>query len=457
MKKVILFSAIFLAAFSATAQKYNDIKNLLILNQFEKAKTDFDKAITNAKFAGNAEAYILKTAIYAGLASGDAVKNTPDGAKFAAEAAAAFKKYREMEPSMELVKDPIYQNGPVNLYSTFYSTGYDDYANNKWQAGYEKLKNAVEMSDILLGLEVLKVPVDTNVLILAGITAEKSNNRDDAAKFYGRLADAKITGDGFESIYRYMVSYSIEKKDMPAFEKYKKLGAELFPDSEFFTYDKVDFAVGLAEGFENKKKALDEVLATDPTNYKANQIMGEIIYDTLNSDKDGAVLPANAEELEKTMVSSFKKSAAAKPDSEIPYLYIGDHFINKASKVNDARSAHVADMKSRTKPGTMASKEDVAKRDLLDAQYGQELEKAKEPYEKAATMFADRVKADNGLELRDKEQYKKAINYLSEIAMYKRIQSKGKPADVTKYTAEEKKWNDLYDTINAIPTLKKEK
>lgn len=29
------------------------------------------------------------------------------------------------------------------------------------------------MSDILLGLKVLTVPIDTNVLILAGITAEK--------------------------------------------------------------------------------------------------------------------------------------------------------------------------------------------------------------------------------------------------------------------------------------------
>jgi len=113
-------------------------------------------------------------------------------------------------------------------------------------------------------------------------------------------------------------------------------------------------------------------------------------------------------------------------------------------------------MKTRTKPGTMASKEDVAKRDLLDSQYGEELEKAKEPYEKATAMFAARVKENNGLEIRDKEQYKKAINYLSEIAMFKRIQSKGKPADITKYTAEEKKWNDLYDTINAIPTLKKD-
>ena len=92
----------------------------------------------------------------------------------------------------------------------------------------------------------------------------------------------------------------------------------------------------------------------------------------------------------------------------------------------------------------------------MDAQYGEELEKAKEPYEKAAAMYSARAKANNGLELRDKEQYKKSINYLSEIAMFKRIQAKGKTAEVTKYTAEEKKWNELYDTINAIPTLKKD-
>lgn len=41
---------------------------------------------------------------------------------------------------MKLVKDPVYQNGPVNLYSAFYSGGYEDYKAKSWQAGYEKLK-----------------------------------------------------------------------------------------------------------------------------------------------------------------------------------------------------------------------------------------------------------------------------------------------------------------------------
>jgi hypothetical protein len=119
---------------------------------------------------------------------------------------------------------------------------------------------------------------------------------------------------------------------MESFEKYKAMGAELYPKSEYFTFDKVDFAVGLVDGFDDKVKEVETVLAKDPENFKANQVLGEIIYDTLNSTREGAVLPSNAAELEIKMINAFKKSAAAKPNSEIPYLYMGDHFINKAVK-----------------------------------------------------------------------------------------------------------------------------
>ena len=59
---------------------------------------------------------------------------------------------------------------------------------------------------------------------------------------------------------------------MVNFEKYKAYGKELYPNSEFFTYDKVDFAVGLEEDFNKRVKALEETIAADPTNYKADAI-----------------------------------------------------------------------------------------------------------------------------------------------------------------------------------------
>ncbi len=442
-KHLFLLVTVSLSALALHAQNYAPIKNLLAINQYAKAKEDFDKSMNNEKFASKAEAYILKATIYGALSMADEHKGQPSGNQLAAEADAAFKKYREMDPSMALMTDLIYQNGPLNLYSSYYTSGYADYAAKKWQAGYDKLKNAVYYSDLLLQNKILGGPIDTNVLILAGVTAEQSGNKQDAAVYYGRLADNKVTGDGFESVYRFLVSYSFEKKDMAAFEKYKAIGAELYPKSDYFSYDKVDFAVGLADNFNDKLKAIEEVLAKDPDNYKANQVLGEVIYDTLNPRDEAAVPPDNAEELEKKMLDAFTRAATAKPDMELPFLYIGDHYINKAVKVNDARSAHVKDMQARTKPGTKASAEDIKKRDELDKKYGDAMEMAREPYEKAAKIFAARAELD----IRDKAQYKKAVSYLSDIFAYKKVQAKGKPADEAKYAAEVKKWNEVYDSI----------
>jgi hypothetical protein len=236
---------------------------------------------------------------------------------------------------------------------------------------------------------------------------------------------------------------------MEGFEKYKKIGKEVFPKSDYFDFDKVDFAVGLVNTFQEKLKAIDEVLATDPTNFKANQVLGEIIYDTLNPrDEEGVILPENYNELEKKMVDAFTRSSKVKPEYEIPLLYIGDHYINKASRVDEKRNKHAQDMKARTKPGTMASKEDVAKRDALDKEYWDTMDGAREPYLAAASIFADRV-TKGELEARDKQQYKKVTSYLSEIYGLKKVMAnKAKNlADKAKWEAEEKKWNDRYESI----------
>lgn len=448
MKRLFLVLTISLSAFIAKAQSIDAIKTQFTLQQFDKAKADVDKAFASGKITGKAEAHILKAAIYSTLAMSDANKGTPTGEQLNNDAAIAFSKYREMDPAMPLISDLVYQSAPINIYSSYYSSGYNDYADKKWQSGFEKLKKAVEYSDLLIANKLLNSALDTNVLILAGITAENSNNKDDAAKYYGRLADNKLKGDGFESVYRFLVSHSFAKKDMAGFEKYKALGEQLYPKSEFFKFDKVDFAVGLVETFTDKMKALEEVLATDPNNFKANQIMGELYYDTLNSTAEKAVLPPNAAEWEAKMVAAFNKAAAAKPDLEMPYLYMGDHFINKAAKVGETRDAHAKEMKAKAKPGVKPSAEDVAKRDALEKQYGDAMEAAREPYEKAAGILAAKPHDGNkGHEMRDKQQYKKAISYLANIAEYKRSMAKPNSPEFTKWAAEAKKWNDIYEGI----------
>lgn len=449
MKRFYLVLTISLSTLLAGAQSLDVIKNEFTLQMYDKAKADVDKAFSAGSITRKAEAHILKAAIYSSLAMSDANRGTPAGDQLTNDAVIAFNKYKEMDPSMGLVTDPLYQAGPINIYTSFYSSGYNDYAERKWQAGFEKLKKAVEFSDLLISKKLLPSSLDTNVLILAGITAENSGNKDDAAKYYTRLADNKMKGDGFESVYRFLVGYYFAKKDMASFEKYKSLGAELYPKSEFFKFDKVDFAVGLVENFADKIKALEEVLATDPNNYKANQIMGELYYDTLNTDA-APKLPTAAE-WENKMVVAFTKAAAAKPGSEISYLYIGDHFINKAAKIGEERDAQIKMMKAELagKPGAKNKPEDITKRDMLEKQYGDALEAARDPYEKAAAILTSKSHDGDskGQEMRDKQNFKKAASYLIDIYSYKMVKAKPNSPEFIKWEAEEKKWNNIYDGI----------
>lgn len=444
MKKLILLSVLFSMGLMASAQSYEQIRNMAAIQQYQKAKEDLDKAWSNSKFTSKPEAYILKVFVYGSMAMDPKLKGSEQAIKLLTDADEAFIKYKQMEPALTMVTDNIYQSGPINVYSAYYTFGYDDYVAKKWESAFTNLKKAVDYSDLLINKNLLTVPIDTNVLILAGITAENSNHRDDAAKFYSRLAEKKITGDGFESVYRFLVSYYFGKKDIANFEKFKAIGTELYPTSEFFTFDKVDFAVGLETNFFDKLKSVEEVLATDPNSFKGNEVMGEIIYDTLNP-KDETVKPMpNADELEKKMVAAFTKAAAAKADYENPYLYMGDHFINKAVKVDEERTAFAAEMKTRTKPGTPNSKEDIAKRDALDKKYGDALELARDPYEKVAAIFAAR----QTLSAREKQQYKKAVSYLADIYAFKKVMAtRAKSPDAAKYEAEEKKWNAKWETI----------
>ncbi|MFN5345208.1 MAG: hypothetical protein ACK5BU_07345, partial [Bacteroidota bacterium] len=274
MKKSLLLIIAFAISFAGWAQNYDPVKTLVMLNQLDKAKADLDKAFTNAKYTSKPEAFILKTAIYASVSMMDGKKDTPAAAQLVEEADAAFTKYRELDPALSLINEPIYQNGIIMLYSNYYTFGYSDYNNKSYDKALEKLKKAIQYSDLLIKQKVLTSTLDTNVLILAAITAETGGYKDEAAAYYTKLADAKVGGEGYEGVYRYLVTYNFGKKNMEGFEKYKNLGKEVFPKSDYFDFDKVDFAVGLVNTFAEKLKAIDEVLASDPTNFKANQVLG---------------------------------------------------------------------------------------------------------------------------------------------------------------------------------------
>src|SRR5689334_4646364 len=120
MKKIPLLLTMLALTVFAHAQ-YDEIKNAILLNKIKDAKESLDKKWSNAKFVSKPEAYILKATIYGTLAADSANQATPQGAQYQAEAESAFKKYVEMEPSLELMKDPVYRNGPISIYTYLFN------------------------------------------------------------------------------------------------------------------------------------------------------------------------------------------------------------------------------------------------------------------------------------------------------------------------------------------------
>lgn len=445
MKRSILVLLVVLTTtLSGITQSLESIKTYVMLNQMDKAKTEFDKAAANPKFMVKSEAFLLKTAIYAAISMTDQNRNTPTGIALGAEADAAFEKYKSLEPDMKKMgEETYYQNGPINIYSNYYNQGLTDYNEKKWTDAIPKLKKAISYSDLLIGKSILSFPLDTNLLILTGVVAERAKDGETAGMAYTRLINARVPGADFEGVYQYMVRYHFVAKDFVNFEKVKKIGAELYPESEFFKLDKLDFAVGLVDDFNDKLKALDETIAAEPDNYKAHELRWSLLYDTLNNLLEGAPVPANIKQWEADLVASLKKCAQLNPDDVKNPLFLGSFYVLKKEEANQARVKFAEELQKRTKPGTKASPADIAKRDQLDKEYHQALEMILEPYLQAAKLYA----AKSNLDAREKQQYKNIAGYLAEIYESKKKRAAKDPAAAAKWAAEEKKWNEVYESI----------
>jgi hypothetical protein len=440
MKKVILLVTI--AAFSTTgafAQKYDDIKGLLALGQIAKAKESYDKNSTNEKFFTKPEGYIIKAALFASLAV-DSSK-AAEAEKNRAEADAALAKYKEMEPDMKLLEEPTYKNTPFNLYAAYFNAGIADINNKAYEPAYDKFKKTVDYSELLIAKKILNKQMDTAAIYYAGLLAENTKHPEEAQKYYTRLADAKIkeySGSSYESVYQGLVRYYAGKNDNANFEKYKALGKELYPQSEFFTYSMLDFAVGGSSDFNERLASLEKHVAANPEDYKANITLAEIIYDTLDSRKANAVLPGNAEELETKMLAALNKASSLKPGEMQPYLLLGDHYLLKSEKFRDGVVTAETNV---TKKGAKATAEDKQK--LADAKkaYSANYDLAKTNYEKAAELFAKIPNLDAG----QKRSYRAIAGNLAEYYSYKIEEAKG--ADRDKYVALEKKWDDIFSKL----------
>jgi hypothetical protein len=452
MKKVILsFVTIACSMSFALAQNYDDIKDMLLIRNFKKAKEMLDKSWSNAKFVSKPEAYIMRATIYTNLAL-DSSLSSSQAAQFNSEAVQAYNAYKEQDPTQALVKEPAYGNTPALVFNSLLNRGIKEVQSKNWDSAVGWFKQSAVVSEYLIKEKQIAWSFDTLSNFYGGISAQNSGKLAEAQNFYAKVAEKKITGPDYVNMYHFLVYNSFKNNDTTSFRTYKALGLELFPNDEFFKADESEFIVSVEDPKE-KFKLIEQKLAADPNNYTLQSVYAETIFDQLNPKDTNTALPANYDELEAKMIAAFTKATELKPESGLAMSNLGNHYINKAGRIGRQldsvraviRQKNTSAKPAATKPGAKPAPvktdpADAAARDELTKKYDDASDKAMEYYQKAVDIYG-KVPAPTSLE---KQQYRNAVSYLIDLSGEKKNKSKGTPALYDKWEKEEKKWSDLY-------------
>jgi hypothetical protein len=390
--KRMLFSLLMTVICSGLfAQSVDKAKDLLKANNLAGAKDEIDKALLVDKNQKSAEAWYTKVKIYNAIAADPTLKSQYPEALV--QSLDALKKYVQYDDKKSaLLATDGYK--PVNeIYQGLFTLGAANYNAQKWNDAYVDFSNAILAINFMYKQGWIKQSMDTTSLLYAGISAEKSDKRDDALIYYKTIADSGITkigGNDMAEIYKWLSDYYTRKGDKANAAKYIALGKSKYPndifydelqldvlrksgpkDSLFAKYEEINkthpdssiyfFNYGLelyqyatdtstgkrvANSDELIKKAQEKLQASlklNPNYPQASLVMGQILY---NEGVEFQVLGkpkgnTNASELKQRQ--DYRAQSAKKFDEAIPYLEKVDQVLGTQAKLKKADKVALRD------------------------------------------------------------------------------------------------------------------
>jgi len=390
--KRLLLSLFLMSVFTGLfAQSVDKAKDLLKANKLVEAKDEIDKVLLTDKYQKNAEAWYMKVKIYNAIGSSETLKATYPDALI--QSLDALKKYSQYDDKKQLL---LIADGykPINqIYQGLFQEGAAFYNAQKYEPALADFRGAIDAIGFMNKQGWIKQNMDTTSTLYAGISAEKSNKRDDAVVYYKVIADSgivKISGNDMSEIYKWLADYYTRKGDKENSVKYVALGRSKFPndlyydemqlealrkdgpkDSLFAKYDEITrqrpdssvyfFNYGLelyqyaTDTSSGKRvantdalivKAQEELSASlklNPNYPQASLVKGQISYNqavefqTLGRPKGNT----NADELKKRQ--DFRALAVKRFDEAIPYLEKVDQVLGGQAKLKKADKVTLRD------------------------------------------------------------------------------------------------------------------
>ena len=351
MRKTIIAALFIITGFVAGAQSVDDALKQLGKNN-DKAKESIDKITADPANAKNADAWYAKAQIYNALATDDKYKTSmPDAYDQSFE---AFKKAYDVDPNNKRMMLDLYKTGFV-AYEGVANRAAGAYQANNMNAAFEGYKKTIEDGDYLksknLTYSGYKVPqLDTGMVFMAGYTAMKLEKTDEALKYFGQIADAKIGKEADYAIPYQFLSYQYKtRKDEANFKKYVELGRQVYPKDPYFVTIKIDWARE-NNNYPELFNGYEELIALQPDSLNNSLSYASEMFDYLfikNPDKKPADYDATAAKIE----TQINKTLAKDYDPLSSNLIIGQLYYNQgldqATEADKVKGAKPDDTKKK--------------------------------------------------------------------------------------------------------------
>lgn len=461
MKKMVFSVLLAFVAVLAYSQKLTKVETPYVLGKYEDARTEIDKVVADPKNQVVADVWLWHGSVYAALADDASLKVKYPQA--AGTAMTSFQKYVQLDPSMKTMNTEAIPGKMIIdvLYRSNLSDGIAFFDKKQWDSSYKYFVRASEIGDMITKYNWRgnKQQIDTTTVLFSGYAAQNAKLLDDAARFYGRIADLKITnvaaaGD-VKDIYEYLVYYFMDKKNNEQFQKYVSLAKELYPQAIATWADYESEFVEKNYTLAQKAEAYDKADAAGTLTANQYLAYGNMFYNLKDEEKekmDSTTIASYRLKAEDAFIKGFRKDSknglAAYNVGLINYndwVELDDQYevnIKKIAELNRSK-ADVKDPKKKPANDARIKKEvDAIKAvnsSIEKKQHGY-AEKSIEWMENTHSVLSVKEKTERS----EKQVLGKSVDYLANLYLWKRDKSKGNNAEYDKYDALYKKYDALH-------------
>jgi hypothetical protein len=340
MKKIIGVLTVMMFVLTSFAQKFDKVKNEILINQFELAKIDYDKILQkNPTLNATPEAIFWETKILSGFLKDSALSikypNSFDnmeknlGLMMGTEAGNTFLN--------EKAKEVVYNSTEpfIQVYTKNRNDGVEKYNQKKYNDAANLFKICVKYSDVFYGRGWIdpKIKSDSLTILFTAICYKEDKNYKDAIPFFERLINEKSM-TRLEGIYGDLIDCLIETKDKENLNKYIDLAKKEYPIyiedwnqrsfkfiSKYYTNDE-------------KVKLYDEVTAKSTLTEAEYQLYGDMFSTAKMENPNEEIFFEKANDAYVKMFNLNKKNTAAA-------INIGINYYNKFNELDEKYTANI--------------------------------------------------------------------------------------------------------------------